>query len=389
MLIPYGFSDKTEEDYELLLYVNDVNRGYTETLATYGTDGYVNTVYTYGNERLISEQFGKSSYYTYNGRGDVSSQLSDTGAPQVSYSYDAYGNYAATAASDNPYKFNAEAFDYSTGLQYLRARYYDNSIGGFITQDSYRGTLTNPSTLNLYDYVGNDPINKIDPSGHWDVLNKIKKVGSSVLNVGKTIVTNVANTIKATATNVVNAVKNTVVSAVSIVKNAVVDTWNTVKNTVAAGLNKVSRFKSLVTNNSYIKKSTQTAENYSYKRDCDSFSYSKLTTAPVPISELINALLNAFYSFEDNPKGLDLKYENYCLGGLDMAPKFGPYDNDFPYDPNEKATMDDYISWHKWGFLNFGASFFMKDASRAYSHYRDGTGESMWINYERAYQEDS
>ena len=239
MLIPYGFSDKTEEDYELMLYVNDVNRGYTETLATYGTDGYVNTVYTYGNERLISEQFGKSSYYTYNGRGDVSSLLSDVGAPQVSYSYDAYGNYAATAANDNPYKFNAEAFDYSTGLQYLRARYYDNSIGGFISQDSYRGSLNRPSTLNLYDYVSNDPINKTDPSGHGERLNRL---GRTILNYGKSKIDNKITEFN----NAVNDFKSKVDNVKTKFNNAVNGFKSKVDNVKTEFNNAVNGFKSKV-----------------------------------------------------------------------------------------------------------------------------------------------
>jgi hypothetical protein len=48
--------------------------------------------------------------------------------------------------------------DADTGLYYLRARYYDPSIGRFLTQDPV-------PAVNLYAYVGNNPVNYVDPSG--------------------------------------------------------------------------------------------------------------------------------------------------------------------------------------------------------------------------------
>jgi RHS repeat-associated protein len=47
------------------------------------------------------------------------------------------------------------------GLDYYKARYYDPSIGRFLTPDP-AGTIDSP---NLYAYVLNDPINFTDPSG--------------------------------------------------------------------------------------------------------------------------------------------------------------------------------------------------------------------------------
>ena len=55
----------------------------------------------------------------------------------------------------------------NTGLEYLRARYYNASKGRFFQEDTYLGNLTDPLTLNRYAYVKNSPLNYIDPSGHW------------------------------------------------------------------------------------------------------------------------------------------------------------------------------------------------------------------------------
>ena len=39
--------------------------------------------------------------------------------------------------------------------------------GRFISEDSYWGEDVNPLSLNRYTYVYNDPIQYVDPSGHW------------------------------------------------------------------------------------------------------------------------------------------------------------------------------------------------------------------------------
>lgn len=48
------------------------------------------------------------------------------------------------------------------GFYYMRARYYDPSIGRFISEDP---SGFDGGDVNLYAYVGNNPINRIDPLG--------------------------------------------------------------------------------------------------------------------------------------------------------------------------------------------------------------------------------
>lgn len=87
----------------------------------------------------------------------------------VQYTYDAYGNTTVNTGSplNNPYQYNAEYTDSSTGNQYLRARYYDPASGRFLTKDTYLGTVDSPLSRNLYTYVRNNPLNLIDPSGYF------------------------------------------------------------------------------------------------------------------------------------------------------------------------------------------------------------------------------
>ncbi len=106
-------------------------------------------------------------YYIRNGHGDVTGVVDWEGDPINEYSYDIWGNPLSTVEHlENPFRYSGEYWDETTGLQYLRARWYDPSLGRFINEDSYEGDIANPLTLNLYTYVHNNPLIFIDPSGH-------------------------------------------------------------------------------------------------------------------------------------------------------------------------------------------------------------------------------
>ena len=99
-------------------------------------------------------------YFLHNGYGDVI-QLTDTAGTLVkTYDYDAFGNEKNPDPIDtNMFRYCGEYFDKETGTIYLRARYYDPTIGRFITEDPIG------AGLNWYTYCGNNPIMFIDPLG--------------------------------------------------------------------------------------------------------------------------------------------------------------------------------------------------------------------------------
>ncbi|HPD56937.1 MAG TPA: RHS repeat-associated core domain-containing protein [Smithellaceae bacterium] len=79
------------------------------------------------------------------------------------YEYDSFGNMQPTHRwIKQPYTYTAREFDPETGLYYYRARYYDAKAGRFITRDpiGFDG-----GDVNLYAYVGNNPVNLKDPFG--------------------------------------------------------------------------------------------------------------------------------------------------------------------------------------------------------------------------------
>ncbi|WP_456094014.1 polymorphic toxin-type HINT domain-containing protein [Paenibacillus sinensis] len=127
------------------------------------------STYVRGDRLLVKKDktAGKDYYYLYNGHGDVVQIVDTSGNVVNSYSYDVWGNITSqTEGVSNSFKYAGEMYDAETGLYYLRARYYDPSIGRFINEDTVEGQIDNPLSLNLYTYVGNNPLIRVDPSGN-------------------------------------------------------------------------------------------------------------------------------------------------------------------------------------------------------------------------------
>ena len=80
-----------------------------------------------------------------------------------SYEYDSYGRIEASIEGiANPFTYTGREQDPESGLYYYRARYYDPEIGRFLSEDPIGFTARD---LNLYRYVGNNPVKFVDPDG--------------------------------------------------------------------------------------------------------------------------------------------------------------------------------------------------------------------------------
>jgi RHS repeat-associated protein len=122
-------------------------------------------------------------YYLADGLASTTG-LTDGEANLVgTYTYDVFGaTRSETGGQANDYRFTGQQLDVASGLYYLRARYYDPSIGRFPTRDSFRGWFASPQSQNPYAYALDNPTNLIDPYGLLslkDMKKGFKKVAEA------------------------------------------------------------------------------------------------------------------------------------------------------------------------------------------------------------------
>ncbi|MHB9096029.1 MAG: RHS repeat-associated core domain-containing protein [Eubacteriales bacterium] len=144
-----------------------------------GQDKY-RAAYAYGIERFEEQALDDTRpesqdplYYLYDGLGSVSQMVRPNGEVRDHYGYDEFGVPAPGAklsedgrnVNHNSFGYTGESWDEEDNLLYLRARYYQPDIGRFTTRDMFPGYTDTPLTMNKYAYVGNNPVNNIDPLG--------------------------------------------------------------------------------------------------------------------------------------------------------------------------------------------------------------------------------
>ena len=152
------------------LVEDDLNpTGYPQVLDEL-TGSTVTRTYTYGLQRISQNQIVNgawtTSFYGYDGGGNVRSLTNTAGAITDEYEYDAFGNsFTKVGTTPNNYLYRGEQYDPDLGLYYLRARYYNAETGRFMSRDPESGKPIYPRTLHKYLYAGGDPVDGWDPTG--------------------------------------------------------------------------------------------------------------------------------------------------------------------------------------------------------------------------------
>lgn len=106
-----------------------------------------------------------SSYFVFSDMsGNVALVAADSSpTPAARYAYGPFGEmerFTGELARDFPFRFSSEFTDQETGLVYYGHRYYNPRHGRWLSRDP----IGEEGGLNLYGFVGNDPVNK------WDYL---------------------------------------------------------------------------------------------------------------------------------------------------------------------------------------------------------------------------
>ena len=122
--------------------------------------------YDFGNGLIARNNVGDNSdFYTFNALGSVSELVSFSGAISNAYDYLPFGELLFDSESSiNPFQFVGESSVVADaiGFSQMLAREYDQSTGRFLSGGPLRLAS---GDVNLTRYVGNDPLDRIDPSG--------------------------------------------------------------------------------------------------------------------------------------------------------------------------------------------------------------------------------
>ncbi len=143
----------------MVRYVNDGKGNVTKQIAIHGTKDV---------EAILGQNGNIQKTYHYSPNGIIEPIDRRGQVVQI-----VHLKSVSLSIIDNPFQYSDEYCDLESGLDYLRARYYDPQIQRFIQRDSCQ-------LLNRYAYVKDDPVMDIDPSGHH---NKAVDLGLNILTM--------------------------------------------------------------------------------------------------------------------------------------------------------------------------------------------------------------
>ncbi len=128
--------------------------------------GATTTHYIYAlGTRPLAQHDDEWEYLLPDALGSVRQLADADGNVTLSQAYQPYGSLLERAGSGtSTFGYAGEQAD-TSGLIYLRARYYSSSIGLFLAKDSWQGSSSRSLTLNQWIYVEGNPTNFTDPSG--------------------------------------------------------------------------------------------------------------------------------------------------------------------------------------------------------------------------------
>ncbi len=164
--------------------VNRAANGLTTTFQYDGADVVIDRIGGVGTDYLngleVDEKLRQSdgtwgtNYFLRDHLGSTIGLTATSGEMvELLQSYEAFGS--GNISQRTRYGYTGRERDDLTGLMHYRARWYDPYQGRFFSEDQ----VHQESSLNLYGYVGNNPIGNIDPSG--EVVQIFIGAGTSVI----------------------------------------------------------------------------------------------------------------------------------------------------------------------------------------------------------------
>jgi len=164
-------------------YLYDLNN---QLIAETGLDGTVLREYIYldGEPIALREyQTNPGTYYFINDHLGTPQQLVDgMGTVVWQAAYLPFGQaQIVTGTVTNNLRFPGQYFDAETGLHYNWNRFYDPETGRYISADP----IGLAGGMNLYAYVGGNPVNAVDPWGLRTCTGNARVLQGNLNHIGR------------------------------------------------------------------------------------------------------------------------------------------------------------------------------------------------------------
>ena len=131
------------------------------------------------NSQLLTSSSFAHAYYHADGNGNVTFLIYTNQMIAAKYLYDPFGNTLSMSgplADANRYRFSSKEWNDNAGLYYYLYRFYDPNLQrwpnrdpihefGFLKLKGRKMGFHENAELNLYAFVGNGPIYRVDPLG--------------------------------------------------------------------------------------------------------------------------------------------------------------------------------------------------------------------------------
>jgi len=131
--------------------------------------GRLITYYIYKGRNLAAQNIasGEIYFYHFDKTGNTIALTDERAEIAAAYAYGPFGSLVNKSGNlDTPFKYVGEfgVMEGGDGLYFMKRRYYLSSIRRFIQKDP----IGFAGGMNLYQYVGNNPISNIDPEGLFE-----------------------------------------------------------------------------------------------------------------------------------------------------------------------------------------------------------------------------